>query len=239
MVYCDHLIEAQGVSESKCAIDTEQPPIRAWLAQTKFSPPLLPGDLIARPALRAALNAAICAHPLTLVSAPAGYGKTTLLADFCFSISDCLGPTPRDFRLEQTGNDQNRNRYSTIGNRVTWLSLDEEDNNPAHFLACLITALGRVLPDCGDAAHALLSSIPNPASDARRIITAWINDIVAANPDPFVLILDDLHVATEPTVYVALNYLLERAPPSIRLVIGTRHDPPLAGAGPTGRVTHG
>ncbi len=55
-----------------------------------------------------------------------------------------------------------------------------------------------------------------------------INDILADFPEPFALILDDLHLLTEPAVYAALDYLLERAPPAMRLVIGTRHDPPLA-----------
>lgn len=118
--------------------------------------------------------------------------------------------------------------HSAIRNRVAWLSLDDADNDPARFLADLIAALRCLNPTGGGAARPFLTSLPNPGAEARRIIAALINDILADFPEPFALILDDLHLLTEPVVFVALDYLLERAPPSLRLVIGTRHDPPLA-----------
>jgi LuxR family maltose regulon positive regulatory protein len=106
--------------------------------------------------------------------------------------------------------------------------LEEEDNDPIRFLSCLIAALRGVLPDCGEAALALLARWPNPLGDVRRIIAPTLNDLIAVQPASLSLVLDDLHLITEPAIFIALDYLLERAPPHLRLVIGTRHDPPLA-----------
>lgn len=83
---------------------------------------------------------------------------------------------------------------------MAWLTLDEEDNDPALFLAYLVAALQRLHPACGVAAQALLTGWPNPAAQAQRIVGALINDVLATLPDPFALILDDLHLITEPAV---------------------------------------
>lgn len=174
-----------------------------WLVETRLSPSRLRDDLLARSRLLQALELAIAVHPLTLLSAPAGYGKTTLLSAIA-------------------------NRELPIAIRAAWLSLEDADNDPARFLAGLIAALQCRAPGCGGAAQVLLADLPNPGAEARRIIATLISDLLAAFPDPFALILDDLHLITEPAVFVALDYLLERAPPSLRLIIGTRHDPPLA-----------
>jgi LuxR family maltose regulon positive regulatory protein len=107
---------------------------------------------------------------------------------------------------------------------MAWLTLDEEDNDPALFLAYLIAALQRLNPACGTIAQTILS---NPGIGMRQVIGVLINDVLETLPDPFVLILDDLHLITEPAVFVALDYLLERLPPQMHLAVGTRHDPPL------------
>jgi LuxR family maltose regulon positive regulatory protein len=193
-------------------MDTQAPEQPDWLVQTKLHPPLLREDVIPRPRLLAALRQALTSHPLTLLSAPAGYGKTTLLADFGFRISD--------FGIH--------NLQSAIRNRLAWLTLDEEDNDPARFLAYLIAALQRLNPACGTTAQTLLASLTNPSAEARRIIGVLINDVLETLPDPFALILDDLHLITQPTIYAALDYLLERLPPQMHLAVGTRGDPPLA-----------
>jgi len=201
-------------------MSTQAPQQPDWLVQTKLHPPLLREDVIHRPALLDALCRAVASYPLTLLSAPAGYGKTTLLADFGFRISD-LG-------LGGTSGDQIRNSQSAIRNSLAWLTLDEEDNDPTRFLAYLIAALRGLNPACGTTAQAVLTSMPNPAAEVRRIIGVLVNDILETLPDPFVLILDDLHLITAPAIFVALDYLLERIPPQMHLVLSTRHDPPLA-----------
>lgn len=98
-----------------------------WLAQTKFHSPRLRDDVIPRPRLLTALRDAVTSHPLTLLSAPAGYGKTTLIADFGMRISELDDP------------------QSEIRNpKFCWLSLDEEDNDPLRFLAAVVAALQRL-----------------------------------------------------------------------------------------------
>jgi len=191
------------------AMDTIWPP-PGWLAHTKFHASLLRGDHIARPRLAAALQEALRSHPLTLLSAPAGYGKTTLLA----SIGQ--------------GDKETRGRSPPLPFSMTWLTLDEEDNDPARFLTALVAALQHLNQSCGCSAQALLVGMINPAARGRQVVAALINDIGETLPDPFVLILDDLHLVAEPAVFVALDYLLERAPSQMHLVIGARHDPPLA-----------
>lgn len=174
---------------------------------TKLQAPRLREDVIPRQRLLAALHQAILSHPLTLISAPAGYGKTTLLAALLSASPDLP---------------------------VAWLSLDEEDNDPIRFLAALIAALQRLDPRCGVTAQTLVTETLAPAGRAdpgenlRRIAGVLINDILATLPDVFALVLEDLHRITEPAVYVALDYFLERLPPQMRLVVAARHDPPLA-----------
>jgi len=179
-----------------------------WLVQTKLHPPLLREDVIPRPRLLDALRHALTSYPLTLLSAPAGYGKTTLLAALPHAFPELS---------------------------LAWLSLDEEDNDPARFLIGLVAALRRLNPACGTTAQTLLAGLSNPGAEARRIIGVLINDILETLPDPFVLILDDLHLISELTIFAALDYLLERLPPQMHLVMAARHDPPLALARLRGR----
>ena len=190
------------------------------LAQTKFHPPRLPGDVISRPRLLEVLHQAVATHPLTLVSAPAGCGKTTLLAAYCAEERRSRGAE------EQTISPASLLPCSPA--QVAWLTLDEEDNDPTRFLVALIAALQRLNPACGTTAHALLTGLPNPSAQVRQVIGVLINDVLEALPDPFVLILDDLHLITESAVFVALDYLLAHLPPQMRLVVGTRQNPPLA-----------
>jgi LuxR family maltose regulon positive regulatory protein len=139
-------------------------------------------------------------HPLTLLSAPAGYGKTSLLAAL-----------PKVYpRLA-----------------LAWLTLDEDDNDPARFLAALIAALRRLHPDCGATAQAVLDSLPDPAGEVRRVISVLINDILEILPEAFALVLDDLEVIQGPAVYAALEHLLDRLPPQMHLALASRRDPPL------------
>ncbi len=111
-----------------------EPSVETWLAQTKFSPPRLRESLIPRPRLVAALEAALTQCPLTLVSAPAGCGKTTLLSDFRFPIAD-FGSGTRDVAIANRQPVLSVAEGSPIANRAAWLSLDDEDNDPARFLA--------------------------------------------------------------------------------------------------------
>ncbi|MGD2207153.1 MAG: LuxR C-terminal-related transcriptional regulator [Anaerolineae bacterium] len=170
------------------------------LLTTKLHIPSCRPEWVPRARLIDRLNASLAAgRKLTLVSAPAGFGKTTLLSDW----------------LRQT------NRP------VAWLSLDEGDNDQARFLAYLITALQRVDPQIGQMAQAMLQA-PRSASQPEPLLTTLINDIVAT-AEPFILVLDDYHVVEASSIHEMFSFLLDHLPPSERgmhLVIATRADPP-------------
>jgi LuxR family maltose regulon positive regulatory protein len=172
-----------------------------WIVQTRLQPPNLRQDFIPRRQLLETLFQAVTARRLTLVSAPAGYGKTSLLA----ALPHAFPQLP-----------------------LAWLSLDVDDNDPAGFLSALAAALQRLNPACGVTAQTVLAKLTNPAAEMRRVMGVLINDILETLPDPFLLVFDDLHVVTEPVVYAALDYLLDRMPPHMHLAVGSRYDPPLA-----------
>lgn len=171
-----------------------------WLVRTKLTAPSLRPDLLPRPRLVEAIHAGLASHRLVLLSAPAGSGKTTL-------VTAALQADP--------------------SLRAIWVSLDEDDNDPARFFALLLAAFKCLTPR-GSAAETLMNSLNNPGAHARQIVGLLINDVLEMGPDPLVLVLDDVHLLTEPAIFVALDYLLERLPLHVRLVVMARHDPPLA-----------
>jgi LuxR family maltose regulon positive regulatory protein len=181
------------------------------LLATKLYLPRPRGVLVPRPRLLARLDAGL-ALPLTLIAAPAGFGKTTLLAQ---------GLGVGGWGLE---NDP------TPGS-VAWLSLDEADNDPNTFLRYLIAALRVVAPAAGTLALALLEETQPPP--LTTLLTTLINDLAdvrlldAAPAAQIILVLDDYHVIGSPAVHSALTFLLEHLPPALHLVIGSREDPPL------------
>ena len=172
-----------------------------WLAETKFQPPLLREDVILRQPLLADLHTFILSHSLTLLSAPAGYGKSTLLGSIPAAYPD--------FPL-------------------AWLSLDEEDNDPIRFMTALIVALQHLNPACGAVSQSLLISQTYLGSELRRLTGVLINDVLECLTHPFALVLDDLHHITEPVIFAALDYLLENLPSQMHLVVATRIDPPVS-----------
>jgi LuxR family maltose regulon positive regulatory protein len=181
------------------------------LLTTKLNIPFARPQLVTRLRLIEQLNDGLHCK-LTLISAPAGFGKTTLVTEWLKNLS-----------LDAT----NGNRTP---NRIAWLSLDEGDNDLTRFLAYFITALNRVdglKAAIGEEALSLLQSPKLPP--AETILTSLLNE-VAALPDRFVFILDDYHLIEIQPIHETLTYLLEHAPPQLHLVIATREDPliPLA-----------
>ena len=159
-----------------------------------YIPPVRP-ELVSRPRLIERLNAGLH-RKLTLVSAPAGFGKTTLVTEW----------------------------LNSAGRPCTWLSLDEEDNDPARFLTYLVAALQRVDPNIGQAAQAMLQAPQPPPPEP--LLTSLINDI-AATPQPFILVLDDYHLIHTLPIHQQLAFLLAHQPPSMHLGLVSREDPPL------------
>jgi LuxR family transcriptional regulator, maltose regulon positive regulatory protein len=168
------------------------------LLVTKLHPPLPRAHLVRRSHLLERLQQGM-AGPLTLVSAPAGFGKTTLLAQWRASS-----------RMP-----------------VAWLSLEPQDNEPVRFLSYLIAALQTLDPRTGTVAFTLLQT-PQPAAP-ETVLTLLTNDVVSREPDEgdFALVLDDYHVIEASPIHHALLFLLEHLPPRMHLILLTRADPPL------------
>jgi LuxR family maltose regulon positive regulatory protein len=171
---------------------------------TKLFPPARRPQLVARPRVAERLHPTLDAgHRLTLVSAPAGFGKTTLLGDWLVDLD------------RQPGE---------VG--VGWFSLDEGDNDPARFLAHLVAALQ------GAGLHVDGSVLdPPPGSVEPAALTPLVNDLARAGqrePEKdWVVVLDDYHVIDAPEVHELVTFLLDHLPDRLHLVMATRSDPPL------------
>jgi LuxR family maltose regulon positive regulatory protein len=187
------------------------------LLQTKLNIPPLRPDLVSRPQLIQQMDHGLeLGHRLTLVSAPAGFGKTTLVADW---VSRNNGSENREVQ---------GSAFIPTTRRVAWLSLDEGDNDPARFLTYIVAAFGQlegVASPIGKGALSMLQS-PQPPP-AKPILTSLINDI-ANIAVKIVFVLDDYHLIDSPAIDDALTFLLEHLPPQMHLVIATRTDPQLS-----------
>ncbi len=164
---------------------------------TKLYVPKLRRGLVARPRLLGRLRRGEESR-LTLVSAPAGFGKTTLLAEW-------LGETPGEDRC------------------VAWLSLDHSDNEPSLFWTYVVAALQRAVPGVGSGALELIASSPLPTD---LVLTTLLNELAAA-PGEVWLVLDDYHLVDSRDVRDGMTLLLEHLPPHVHVVLSTRADPDL------------
>jgi LuxR family maltose regulon positive regulatory protein len=170
------------------------------LATKLYIPPPRP-NVVLRTRLIARLNAGLH-RKLTLIAAPAGFGKTTLVSAW---VSHFRFPI-LDFGLDSSEETSIQNPQSTIQNsRVAWLSLDEGDSDPTRFLTYLVAALQMIAPTIGAGVVGVLQSPQPPPPEA--ILTALLNDITTV-PDKFILVLDDYHVIDAKSVDQALTCLL-------------------------------
>jgi len=186
------------------------PPI---LATKLYIPPPRP-RVVPRPRLIERLNDGPHRRPgVTLISAPAGFGKTTLVSEWVAGGE----------RLEPKV-------------RAAWLSLDEGDNDPRRFLLYLVAALQTISANIGAGVLRALQSPQPPPTES--ILTSLLNEITTVTGN-FVLVLDDYHVIEAQAIDLALAFLLERLPPQLHLVIATREDPdlPLARLRARGQLT--
>jgi LuxR family maltose regulon positive regulatory protein len=181
------------------------------LLQTKLYTPRLRPGLVSRPRLAERLDAGLGCE-LVLISAPAGFGKTTLLGEWAGRCK-C---------------------------RLAWLSLDEDDNDPIRFITYFIAALQTIDAQIGiGLLDALQSRQPPPMTE---ILTTLINQIADLNRIPaedkqvdIVLVLDDYHFVTAQAIHDILIFLLDHLPAMMHLVVATRADPPLPVARLRGR----
>jgi LuxR family maltose regulon positive regulatory protein len=181
-----HVIEASPLN---------RPPL--FLA-TKVFPPRLPAGLIDRPRLVALAGKAEYKR-LTVIKAPAGFGKTSLALTWL-------------------------NGLNASGAYVAWLSLDTEDDEPARFFHHLAQALRNACASVGTSAISLTteaSLVP-----ARSVVSTLINELVEVDDEVY-LFVDDYHLISRPAIHDALSYFIANAPSNVHVVVCTRTDPPL------------
>ncbi len=135
---------------------------------------------------------------MTLVTGPAGAGKSTLLSQW---LAELKLPS-------------------------VWLSLDEADNDPKRFLSYLVEGLRQVAPHVGAGGDALLESADELvlATALEQLVLLPLSD----KPVDFLLVLDDLHLISEPKIHEALDLLIQHMPMGMHLVLASRSEPPLS-----------
>ena len=168
----------------------------AVLLATKLHVPRTSDRLVTRSALVNALEQGVSGK-LTLLIAPAGWGKTTLLAQWV------AGHAARD--------------------RVAWLGLDRADNDPARFWSYVIAALRHSEP----ALSARVLDLLEMGADIYKVVLATLLNEVDLLDDAIVLILDDYHLVTNRAVHDQMAFMIERMPTNLRLVLASRSDPAL------------
>lgn len=173
------------------------------LLPLKISPPSPQRGALLRPNLQALLSEARL-QPVTLVIAPAGFGKTTMLAQWA----------------------QELRRTNA---QVCWLALDSHDRDPALFLAYLIKSFQATVPGIGADAWRILNSAAKIQQDWPLIAAALCQDLQSRLVTTTVLILDDLHLVSSSAVITQiLSYFLRAAPPALHTILASRRAPSFA-----------
>ena len=169
---------------------------RVGLVSTKLMPPRERPRLVARPGLCEQLEQGRW-RPLTLVCAPAGSGKTTVITQW---LAQCDA-------------------------QVAWLSLEDSDRSLNRFLAYVLAAVHRVRPEAGEGAAGVLATAE--AIDPSVVLTEALIEPLASSDVSMVLVLDDFHAAASPEVTDALAWLLDHLPRNLHVVVTTRRVPEL------------
>ncbi|HRN50634.1 MAG TPA: LuxR C-terminal-related transcriptional regulator [Anaerolineales bacterium] len=170
------------------------------LLSAKLIPPVRAKGLVERPGLASRLQAAALANCLTLISAPAGAGKTTA----ALALTENLE-----------------------GTDVVWLSLDagDQDLDLDAFIHLLVEALRQHHPAFGQ--HTLAQLQMQGSSSALQLASTLTSELLTSIQQPLLVVLDDLHRIDGQAVYALLDQILEHLPEPLHIVITTRHDPPL------------
>ncbi len=172
------------------------------LLATKLRVPPARPNLVPRPRLIERLQEGLrLGNRLILVSAPAGFGKTTLLSEWA------------SWRASE----------SADGRSVAWLSLDESDNDLTRFLNYLTAALQQTAPDLTAARRSATPTGGAPPS-LEAVLVPLVNQL-ANRGAPLTLVLDDYHLIANPAIDEALIFLIDNAPPALHLAVATRADP--------------
>lgn len=178
--------------DSTPAPDPKSPVLETKFYAPRWRPGQVPRTRLVERVARGVLS------KFTLVSAPPGFGKTTLLAEWLASPSA-----------------QSRD--------LAWLSLDQNDNHPPTFWTYLVSALERVRPGVGKGG--LLDMLRSPQPPPIETLLVMVLNEVAADPNDLVLVLDDYHAIEAAPIHAGVEFLLEHMPPQMHLVIASRADP--------------
>lgn len=175
---------------------------------TKLFIPRIRAELVQRPDLIERLDHGLD-RKLTLLSAPPGFGKTTLVSHWVEHL---------------------RNNNDMVGQpvKVAWLSLDQDDNDLIRFLSYFITALNSIDEIGTDLCRSALKMLQSPQSPPTNIILISIINDLASISEKIILVLDDYHFIEKKPIHDALVFLIKNMPPQLHLVIVTRQDPPLS-----------
>ena len=167
------------------------------LVATKLYVPVLSADRVSRPSLVAELRDGSRAR-LILVSAPAGAGKTTVLASWRADPAE-----ERPF---------------------AWLSLDSRDNDPVRFWNYVLAAVRTVAPDAGAGVD---DALRLAGGDVTELALPLLVNALTLLPGPIVLVLDDYHVISSADVHQSVAFLIDHLPRTVQVALAGRSDPPL------------
>lgn len=182
------------------------------LLTTKLYAPRLRASRVWRPRLVARLSQGLDQRKLTLISAPTGFGKTTLLSEWLFQKDEGEGMK-----------EIHPSSFIPHPFKVAWLSLDKDDNDLVRFLIYLVAALETVHPALGETILAIRQAAqPFPL---EAVLTTLLNELAALS-EACVLVLDDYHLIETETIHTALTFLLDHLPPQLHLIILSRTTPP-------------
>jgi LuxR family maltose regulon positive regulatory protein len=173
----------------------------AFFLRTKLLPPRPAAVLLPRPRLTERLQANL-SHPVTLVTAPAGSGKTTLVADF----------------------------VRAHARQFVWYQLDRGDADPLVFLEYLAHGVGQAVPGLGDATLSYLrQSADETARQPARAVDVLLNEVLREVSQQLVVVLDDYHhLGRETAVHAVLDRLISYLPDVMHVIVVSRDVPPLA-----------
>ena len=187
-------VPRQGAGRRRVSLmESAHPP----LLKARISIPPLRSQVVSRPRLVERMNEAL-QRPCTLVHAPAGFGKTTMLTQWV--------------------------AIEANHRRVAWLSLDESDRDPVHFLYYLVATLQEIEPRVARAPISFLGSLRMPVP--KDLMALLLNEMTEIERD-IVLVLEDYQYVDEPEINGAIAFFIDRMPPRLRLVITSREEPRL------------
>lgn len=182
------------------------------LLSTKFNIPVPSAQLVERAHLLSLMDAGLRQDCLlTLVSAPAGYGKTTLVSEWIEHVKN-MRPG-EDVRFSERG----------YPKRFAWLTLDQSDNDLGVFIAYFIAALQQIDPEVGEG---ITETLRTPKAPDPKTLATWLINDLTKLPDRFVLVLDDFHLISAQSIHDFLSFLIDHQPAQICILIATRADPP-------------